>query len=194
VPDRGAAAVEDGDRLSRLEPEDAAWVRRVLEPGSPDVDVVFWLPEGAVGLWDEARRQIAHCTGRAFVPNQVVLWWVALDFLATHLPAWITALGEADRIAVRERFRCAIPGCTVHGGSGHHLEFRSQGGSDEEHNLSFLCYLHHIVQLHAGYIRVTGRAPDELRVDLGLRPDGTALESFVNGRRLKTSRDRAPAA
>jgi hypothetical protein len=174
-------------RMRPLAPDDAEWVRRVFKSQSPQVDVVFWIAESAVPLWDEARRQIAFHTGEQFVPDQVVLLWLALDFLATHLPSWLEALDTEDRIAVRERFRCAIPGCTVHGGAGHHLEFRSQGGSDEDENLLFTCYIHHIPGVHAGCLRVTGEAPDRLKIDLGIRPDGTALDSFVNGRRVLSS-------
>jgi hypothetical protein len=145
-------------------------------------------------LWDEARRQIAYHTGESFVPDQVVLLWIALDFLATHLPSWLEALHTEDRIAVRERFHCAIPGCTAHGGSGHHLKFRSQGGSDEDRNLLFTCFIHHIPGIHAGCLQVTGEAPDRLRIDLGIRPDGTALESFVDGLRVLPSDSALPVA
>ncbi|MHC4107501.1 MAG: HNH endonuclease signature motif containing protein [Planctomycetota bacterium] len=179
---RQTFAVADGETTGS---DDDAWVRKVLAGQSPDVDVVFWLGESSVPLWDEARRQIAFHTGESFVPDRVVLLWVALDFLATHLPLWLEALGEEDPIAVRERFRCAIPGCTVHGGSGHHLVFRSHGGPDEPWNLLFVCYLHHIAGVHVGgHVRVTGKAPDRLKIELGVRSDGTALETFVNGERV----------
>lgn len=198
VADGRASASVANDRLRPLAPDDAEWVRRVFETQSPDVDVVFWIAESAVPLWDEARRQIAFHTGEEFVPDQVVLLWIALDFLATHLPSWLEALDCEDRIAVRERFRCAIPGCTVHGGAGHHLKFRSHGGSDEDENLLFTCYIHHIPGVHGSCLRVTGKAPDGVKVDLGIRPDGTALESFVNGRRVlpsdKTERAEEEAA
>jgi hypothetical protein len=187
VADGVSTAFAVDDRMRPLASDDAEWVRRMFQPQSPQVDVVFWIAESAVPLWDEARRQIAFHTGERFVPNQVVLLWIAVDFLATHLPSWLEALDTEDRIAVRERFRCAIPGCTVHGGSGHHLKFRSQGGSDEDENLLFTCYIHHIPGTHGGCLRVTGEAPDRVRVDLGIRGDGTALESFVNGRRVLPS-------
>jgi hypothetical protein len=41
---------------------------------------------------------------------------------------------------------------------------------------------------------VTGEAPDRLKIDLGIRPDGTALDSFVNGRRALPSDNVAPVA
>ena len=161
-----------------------AWVRRMFDGPSPEVEVVFWLPESAASLWTEARRQISHLSGEGFVPDRVVLHWIALDFLATHLPLWLEALALDDPIAVRERYRCAIPGCTVYGGSGHHIKFRAHGGSDDPWNLSFLCYSHHIEGLHRGHIRVRGRAPDRLTVELGIKPAGSALETFVNGERV----------
>jgi hypothetical protein len=134
-----AKTLEDDVRLDDAGTwDDARWIRQLLAAQSPDVDVVFWLAESAVPLWDEARRQIASLTGHRFVPDRVVLLWVALDFLATHLPLWLEAVRDEDPIAVRERFRCAIPGCTVHGGSGHHVRFRSRGGSDDPSNLLFV--------------------------------------------------------
>jgi hypothetical protein len=190
-----AKTLEDDVRLDDAGTwDDARWIRQLLAAQSPDVDVVFWLAESAVPLWDEARRQIASLTGHRFVPDRVVLLWVALDFLATHLPLWLEAVRDEDPIAVRERFRCAIPGCTVHGGSGHHVRFRSRGGSDDPSNLLFVCYLHHIPGIHAGHVRVSGEAPDGLRIELGIRPDGTALETFVHGRRVLPSDQQAPRA
>jgi len=40
---------------------------------------------------------------------------------------------------------------------------RSQGGTDDEWNLISVCAVHHLRGIHMGRLRVTGRAPDELR-------------------------------
>ncbi len=148
-----------------------------------DIVVDFLLCASVAPLWTECRRRIARATGERFVPDRVVLHWITLDFLSTHLPAWLEASKTEDPIAVRERFCCAIPGCTSRGGSAHHIVFRSRGGSNEAENLTFLCFTHHIEALHRGHIRVRGTAPDALTIELGIKPDGTALERFVRGER-----------
>jgi hypothetical protein len=155
--------------------------------GGFNVDVEFWLAESVADLWQEARRQIAHVTGDRSVWDWLVMHWIALDFLATHLPLWLEAHCSEDPIAVREQFRCLIPGCTVHGGAGHHIIYRSRGGPDLEWNIGFVCYTHHIPAIHGGHVRVSGTAPDGLKVELGIRPDGTALETVVNGERVQRS-------
>jgi hypothetical protein len=46
--------------------------------------------------------------------------------------------------------------------------FRSAGGSDEPSNLVTLCAAHHQRGVHAGLIRIAGRAPDRLVFELPL--------------------------
>ncbi len=57
----------------------------------------------------------------------------------------------------------------------HHVVFRSAGGSDAEDNLTTLCAAHHQRGVHGGGpLRITGRAPAELRFEL-------PLECFASG-------------
>jgi hypothetical protein len=135
-------------------------------------------------MWNDARNRIGAATGQSFVPDAEVLRWLVVEFLASWLPLWFHEVREGDPVAVRDRFRCQIPGCTVRGGSGHHLRFRSQLGPDEPWNLLFLCYLHHVPGVHRRCIRVSGRVPERLVFELGIRPDGTALETFINEERF----------
>ncbi|MGZ6126093.1 MAG: hypothetical protein ACXWLR_14085, partial [Myxococcales bacterium] len=51
----------------------------------------------------------------------------------------------------------------------HHVEFRSQGGSDDDSNQPSLCAAHHLFGIHDERMRVTGKAPDELIWEFGLR-------------------------
>ncbi|HXV78109.1 MAG TPA: HNH endonuclease signature motif containing protein [Candidatus Polarisedimenticolaceae bacterium] len=146
--------------------------------------VRFMLPESALSLWTEARARLAVGHPRAFVSDAEVLWEVAVAFLVTHGPMWVEALENGDPIAVRDRFACQVPGCSVRLGSAHHIRFRSQGGPDLSWNLVFLCTVHHLDGVHAGRIRVSGRAPDDLHFELGLRPDGSALERFAGHERI----------
>jgi hypothetical protein len=120
------------------------------------------------------------------VSDEQVLYEAALAFLVTYLPQWLHEVEHGDAIAVRDGFECIVPGCTNRCGSPHHLRFRSQGGPDDAWNLAFLCHTHHLELLHQrGLIRVYGRAPDALVFELGIRPDGTAVEVFVNEERVE---------
>jgi hypothetical protein len=61
------------------------------------------------------------------------------------------------------------------------VTFRSRGGGDETANLVTLCAFHHLRGVHAGRLRVRGRAPHGLRFDLGLRPGAPPLASYRSG-------------
>jgi hypothetical protein len=155
-----------------------------VHQGRP-VRVDFRLRESAVELWQEVTQRICSASGRCHVSDEQVLYEAALAFLVTYLPLWLHEVEHGDPIAVRDRFQCLVPGCTNRCGSGHHLRYRSQGGPDHEWNLAFLCHTHHLELLHQrGFIRVHGRAPDHLVFELGIRPDGTATEVFVNEERI----------
>lgn len=77
------------------------------------------------------------------------------------------SLEDAARKAVRLRdgARCTVPGCREAGVHLHHIVYRSR--SKKLHwatsNLCFLCVAHHRLE-HAGRIRVTGNADDELTI------------------------------
>lgn len=149
----------------------------------PRVRVEFRLRESEVGLWTEARKRIDAETGALWVSDAEVLRSVAIEFLATYLPLWFHEIRDGDPVAVRDRFRCQVPGCTVRGGAAHHLRYRSQLGPDEMWNLLFVCYIHHILGEHRRRIRISGRVPERVVFELGIKPDGTALETFINEER-----------
>jgi len=94
--------------------------------------------------------------------------------VAEALRAWTAREPGArrpDPVIERDRFLCAVPGCGSRSGlHDHHVVFRSAGGSDEPQNRVTLCAFHHQRGLHAGRMRVRGRAPDGLVFELGLRP------------------------
>jgi len=136
---------------------------------------------------------LCAASGKSGVSDEQVLYEAALAFLVTYLPLWLHEVEYGDPIAVRDRFHCLVPGCTNRCGSAHHLRYRSQGGPDDEWNLAFICHTHHLEMLHErGFIRVHGRAPDHLVFELGIRPDGTATEVFVNEERIDARRIRVP--
>jgi hypothetical protein len=78
-------------------------------------------------------------------------------------------LPPEHRVFERDGWRCTVPGCTSQRNlHAHHVLFRSAGGGDEEANLTTLCAFHHQRGVHAGVIRVSGRAPEGLVFELPL--------------------------
>lgn len=165
-----------------------------VHAGRP-VRVDFRLRESALELWHEVKQRLCAASGAPGVSDEQVLYEAAVAFLATYLPLWLHEVEHGDPIAVRDHFQCLAPGCTNRCGSGHHIRYRSRGGSDDAWNLAFLCHTHHLELLHdGGFIRVSGRAPDHLVFELGIRPDGTATEVFVNEERINSRTARVPAS
>src|SRR5439155_24209322 len=60
-------------------------------------------------------------------------------------------------------------GCSRPAAHLHHIEYRAHGGSNDESNLLCLCAAHHLFGIHDERMRVTGKAPDELVWEFGLR-------------------------
>jgi len=94
--------------------------------------------------------------------------------LAEHfVEVWRAQLKRANtlqrRIRARDRHFCQVPGCSRAAVHAHHINPRSQGGSDDPSNLISLCAAHHLHGIHGGRMRVTGAAPDELTWEFGLR-------------------------
>jgi hypothetical protein len=76
-------------------------------------------------------------------------------------------LPPEHRVFERDGWRCTVPGCTSQRSlHAHHIVFRSAGGSDGDANLTTLCAFHHQRGVHAGVIRVSGRAPGGLVFEL----------------------------
>ena len=67
---------------------------------------------------------------------------------------------------------CQVPGCSRAAAHVHHIIPRSQGGTVFEWNLVSLCAAHHLHGVHEGWIRVRGKAPDQLRWELTSSPGG----------------------
>jgi len=87
-----------------------------------------------------------------------------------------------DPVVERDGYRCAVPGCTSRRNlHDHHLRFRSAGGSDEPGNRITLCAFHHQRCLHAGLLRVRGRAPHGLVFEFGLRAGASPLLRYWSG-------------
>jgi hypothetical protein len=104
----------------------------------------------------------------------------------------------------RDRGRCVVPGCrNATYVDLHHLDLRSEGGSNDPDNLVVLCSAHHGA-LHRGRLRIDGKVSTGLRVR---HADGTAYglmpspllaaasgRAFAGLRRLGFSEKMAPTA
>lgn len=105
-----------------------------------------------------------------------------LRFLCLSLwQSWHHLLGTEvayGHIYIRDRFRCASPVCNRRDVTPHHIQFRSAGGSDEDHNITSACTWCHLHGVHGGRIRATGTA-DHVRWELGPRSAPTVI---VDGR------------
>ena len=67
--------------------------------------------------------------------------------------------GTRMKVFVRDKFRCAVPGCRSRRClEVHHIVPRSLGGTNELSNLVLLCAGHHQLH-HDGKLRIEGRAP-----------------------------------
>ncbi len=94
----------------------------------------------------------------------------ALERMFDHcIGTWRRPTPREHRVFARDGWRCTVPGCTSYRNlHAHHVTFRSAGGSDDDANLTTLCAAHHQRGVHAGVIRITGRAPDRLIFELPL--------------------------
>jgi hypothetical protein len=87
-----------------------------------------------------------------------------------------------DPVMERDGYRCLVPGCTSRRNlHDHHVAFRSAGGSDAPENRIALCAFHHLRCLHAGFLRVSGRAPHALVFELGLRAGAAPIACYRSG-------------
>ena len=75
---------------------------------------------------------------------------------------WSIPAPTRRNVFIRDRYCCTYPGCTSKRFlEAHHIVPRAEGGTNFASNLTLLCDSHH-KDLHAGLIRMSGRAPDEL--------------------------------
>jgi len=131
------------------------------------------------------RRSLEASTGR--LPGEDEAFEAMIDHALRTWGVDDPRLRRRRALAVFERdgWRCTIPGCTSQRNlHDHHIRFRSAGGSDALSNRTTLCAAHHHRGVHAGFVRVSGRAPDALWFELGVRPGEPPLARFRSGDRL----------
>src|SRR5690606_9472585 len=134
-----------------------------LRPGAGKVTIVLDVEAELAELWPALERRLR----RSRLPGTFVA------FLATAtLQSWSHAFDTKEAYAhiyARECFRRKSPVCEAKKLTPHHLEFRSQGGSDDDEDLAGLCLWCHLEGIHRGRIRATPPA-SRIRWTLGREP------------------------
>jgi hypothetical protein len=92
---------------------------------------------------------------------------VAAEFAESWRAHVKRARTASQKVRERDGCRCQVPGCSRRAVHSHHIVPRARGGSDDPSNLVALCAFHHLVGIHGGYLRVSGRAPDGLTWEIG---------------------------
>ena len=136
---------------------------RAPEEGEPaDAELRFSGPVSVVALF---RAAIAGLKRHA-EPQ-----WVGLERLLRHAKReWESQPRHRDPIFERDGWRCAVPICTARTSlHDHHVVYRSRGGEHVWGNRVAICAWHHLRGIHGGIIKVTGRAPDDLVWEIGVR-------------------------
>ncbi len=113
-----------------------------------------------------AALQAARESSERFLSQGECLAMMAGHFIATWKPQLAGRSTVQKRVLARDRGFCQVPGCSRAATHAHHVLFRSRGGGNDDTNLVGVCAGHHLHAIHAGYLRVRGRAPDDLRWEL----------------------------
>lgn len=117
-------------------------------------------------LLQAAFRAVRAAEGRVLHDGRCLVL-MARSFTETWRPHVRKARTLSQKVRERDLGRCQVPMCSRRAVHAHHVDPRSHGGPDAEENLVALCACHHLRGIHGGYIRVRGRAPDELVWELG---------------------------
>ena len=153
--------------------------RRLRRWARPTVERRLRLPEPVAELLRVAVHKVRQRAGCA-LPTGAALLWMAAHFLRIWQPALPTRRTLSQRVIERDGGRCQVPGCSRAAVHAHHIVPRSQGGSDEEDNLTAVCEAHHLHAIHLGWVTVSGQAPGRLVWRLGVR-DQEALAEYRSG-------------
>jgi hypothetical protein len=137
----------------------------------PDLDLR--MPGRVRELLEAVIRAVRKLAAACVAPGEC-LRRVARHFIDTWKEAVEVRNTVRNRAMERDRGFCLAPGCSRGADHGHHVDYASHGGSDEETNRASLCIGHHLHGVHGGNLRVHGTAPDGLVFELVERP-GTIL-------------------
>jgi len=136
-------------------------------------EFAFVAPPRVTGMLADVFRAVRRVAGRSMSPGEC-LNFASGEFADT----WRGAVPKRDPLMERDLGRCLVPSCSHPAVHRHHIVYVSRGGSDDPSNFACLCLAHHLSGVHKGYIRVRGKAPDNLYWELGLRRDQLPLLAF----------------
>jgi hypothetical protein len=172
--DAFGADVPPPEHGARLERPDLQICAR-SQGATADRRVEFFGPASVVGLF---RTAVVALTS----PNEP--FWKGLERLLLHaVTQWEAEPRHRDPIFARDGWRCGVPGCTARRSlEDHHITWRSRGGGNEQENRVACCAAHHHHAIHRGAIRASGRAPTDVRWELGVAP-GRAPLLVLDGER-----------
>ena len=126
-----------------------------------------WAPRRVAGLVSFALGAARKAAGRSIRDGECLVR-IAAHFLEIWKPVVEGRGTLSKRILERDGGLCRVPGCSLAANHAHHINLRSAGGSDDPSNLISLCAAHHLHGVHMGWIRVSGKAPDQLRWEVGV--------------------------
>lgn len=185
----GAARRELSRTLEAYDTPDAlaAWPFRRPPPRSTPRETCsarFMGPPEVVRLFQAVlstvRRRMEKDIGR--LPTEGEALGAMLEHALSSWGEFDQKLVRRHRVFARDGWRCATPGCTsMQNLHDHHIRFRSAGGSDDLENRVTLCAFHHLRGVHGGLLRCTGRAPDGLRWEMGVRSGVSPRWSYRSG-------------
>ncbi len=139
------------------------------------------LPESLDRLLLAAEATLRGDAGSELTPEEC-LYILCLVFLR-QAGSEDSRQGRVRRQALeRAGYRCEVPGCVCRTNLHvHHIQRRSQGGSDELPNLAVACAAHHLRHLHGGTMRVEGEDPTRRIWEIGLE-EGEAWRVYCDDR------------
>jgi hypothetical protein len=183
---RRSGGLPSGDREIGAQDRDRAKDTGRSDPAVETCTARFIGPAEVVQLFRAVlctvRRRIEKETGRMPTEGQ------ALGVILDHVfECWGIGTGKVDprhQVFERDGWLCTVPGCTsMRNLHSHHIRFRSAGGAHGPENRTSLCAFHHLRGVHAGRLRCTGRAPDGLTWQMGVRPGAPPLATYTSGDR-----------
>jgi hypothetical protein len=128
-------------------------------------DLDLRMPVRVHRLLEDAMKAARAAAGKWITPSER-LKRIAQHFVDVYKDHPKPRNTVQRRVLERDEWSCRAPGCSRVEPHVHHVIFRSQGGDDDETNLVSLCAAHHLHGIHDGWIRVSGKAPDQLRWSL----------------------------
>jgi hypothetical protein len=178
---RVALATERGGELDDVEMFEAL-CRRVLDPGTGANGPTHQI---AYTQCRDCKRATQNGGGREFDIEPEVFERAncdarvigSLDAPAPERATTTVTPRLREQVFARDHFSCCVPGCRSRRNlEVHHIIAQADGGPHELWNLILLCSGHHAA-LHAGLLKVRGRAPYEVEfhwlappIPLGLAP------------------------